>query len=86
MPRRGNPLSQTVSQLISVTYPTANALVEQFEKRKVFSKGRGQKRDRVFAFKSYLDLLHEGADDLTGVLAGEDYLVTNSATGVAAAL
>lgn len=67
-----------VAELLGVSYPTANAIVEQFAAKGYLALVKGGERDRVFGFKPYLDLLHEGTDDLTGVIAGEDYLVTNS--------
>jgi len=67
-----------VRKLLDVSYPTASSIVEQFESTGFLQKVKGDQRDRVFGFKPYLDILHEGAGDLTGVISGEDYLITNS--------
>lgn len=65
------------ARILGVTYPTASALVSDFEKAGYLINAGPQDWGRVFAFKPYLDILHEGAGDLTGVLASTDYLATN---------
>jgi Fic family protein len=67
------------ARLLDVTYPTAKTLVTDFEKAGYLVKAGTVERPwgKIYAFKPYLDILHEGAGDLTGVLAGTDYLATN---------
>lgn len=69
----------TVSQLaegIGSAFPTANALVADLIANGVMQEVTGGRRDRIFAFKPYLDLLHMAVGDLTGVVGEEDRLVT----------
>ncbi|MBK1667873.1 hypothetical protein CKO28_07475 [Rhodovibrio sodomensis] len=67
-----------VKDALGITYPTANSLVREFEDFGFVKKVRGGSRDRVYAFTPYLDILHEAAGDLTGIIGSEDYLITNS--------
>ena len=66
------------AEFIGTSFPTASNIVEEFEGAGYLVKVRGEERGRVFGFKPYLDILHEGAGDLTGVLESEDYLITNT--------
>ena len=67
-----------VAEKISATYPTANKMVSDFVRGNILEEITGSQRDRIFAFRPYLDVLHNSIDDLTGVLDSEDYLVTQS--------
>lgn len=67
-----------VTQILDVSFPTASKLVATFEEHGYLHNLRAAKRQRIFAFRPYLDILHESIDDLTGVIPGEDHLVTNS--------
>jgi len=64
------------AEQIGSTYPTANSMISDFVAGKILEEITGAQRDRIFAFRPYLDVLHNSIDDLTGVLDGEDYLVT----------
>ena len=67
-----------VAEKISVTFPTANKMVSDFIRGDILEEITGSQRDRVFAFRPYLDVLHDSIDDLTGILDSEDYLVTQT--------
>ena len=69
---------QTVADRMKITFPTANALVKAYEKTGYLQNVTGQRRHRIFAFRAYLDILHECADDLTDVIGETDHLVTPS--------
>lgn len=69
---------RAVQDMVQVTYPTANTLVSNLEKAGILSLVRDVERNRIYAFRPYLDLLHEAADELTGVIDGEDYLATET--------
>ena len=67
-----------VTTMIDASYPTANSVVDEYQDAGYLDQVGSGQRDRVFAFTPYLDILHETADDLTGVISGEDYLITNA--------
>lgn len=69
---------KSVAQELDVSFPTASKLVDEFERQGYLLNIRESKRDRIYAFRPYLDILHENVDDLTAVISGEDYLVTVS--------
>lgn len=48
-----------VQDLIQTSYPAANNLVRQFVKHGVLSEMTGQKRNRRFIYRDYIDLFHE---------------------------
>lgn len=67
----------TVNQLaqrLGVTFPTANALAADLLRHDVLVEVTGGRRDRIFAFKPYLEILHDAVDDLTDVVGGRDQL------------
>lgn len=65
------------AEMLDITYPTANTLIADFENAGYLVQASERAWGRIFAFKPYLDILHEGAGDLTGVIGGKDYLATN---------
>lgn len=65
-----------VADALDVSFPTAAKLVNEFQKLGYLTSVGEGKRDRRYAFQPYLDILHESIDDLTGVIDGEDLLVT----------
>ncbi len=65
-----------VARLIDATYPTANALVQNFESSGILTSVRDVQRNRIYAFRPYLDILHDATDELTGVIDGNDYLAS----------
>ena len=62
--------------MIDATYPTANTLVQQFEKAGILIPVRDVQRNRIYAFRPYIEILHEATSELTGVLDGDDHLAT----------
>lgn len=48
-----------VRTLISTTYPAANNLVRQFVNNEILVETTGQKRNRIFIYRNYVDLFHE---------------------------
>tara|TARA_B100000378_G_scaffold90312_1_gene71371 strand:+ start:2521 stop:3567 length:1047 start_codon:yes stop_codon:yes gene_type:complete len=67
-----------VSNNLGVSPPTANNLIDAYVDAGYLVQANSGRRNRVFAFKPYLDILHECADDLTEVLGEQDHLATNS--------
>lgn len=70
----------TVTQLaerIGSTFPTANSLVSDLIEHGILIEVTGGRRDRIFAFKPYLDILHTAVDDLTSVVGEPDHLVVS---------
>jgi Fic family protein len=51
-----------VMQLIGVTKPTASRAIALLTEVEVLAQIKGNKRDRAFVYKSYLDRLREGTD------------------------
>lgn len=70
--------SGIVSDTLSISAPTANNLIEAYCDAGYLVKANQAMRNRIFAFKPYLDILHDCADDLTEVLGQKDHLATNS--------
>jgi len=64
------------AELINATYPTASTLVQNFEKDGILTSVRDVQRNKIYAFRPYLDILHEATDELSGVIDGDDYLGT----------
>lgn len=54
-------LSQTVS-LLQVTKPTAIKAIEALRQARVLTEVTGKRRDRVYAYRRYLDVLGEGTE------------------------
>ncbi|MEJ2090068.1 MAG: Fic family protein [Gammaproteobacteria bacterium] len=51
-----------VQRLIQTSYPPANNLVNQFVTNNVLHEMTGQKRNRRFIYRDYIDLFHEGTN------------------------
>lgn len=49
---------KTIAEIIGRSYPAANALVSQLEELGLLHEVTGQKRNRVYIYKPYLDLLN----------------------------
>lgn len=47
---------KTVAQSLKVKHPTANTLIDKFQELGILREITGQKKNRLFAFKEYLDL------------------------------
>lgn len=63
---RARPVA-TIRDLASragLTYPTANKLVEKLEELGIVQELTGRSRDRVFAYKQYVQILSEGTEPL----------------------
>lgn len=56
--------ASTAAKETELTIPTVNAAFEQLQKLKIVTEVTGKKRDRVYSYKAYLDLLNEGAQPL----------------------
>ena len=52
-----------VSSELEVTYPTAKSLVDSFVGLGILREVSGRKRDRVFGFLPYLEILHSSAGE-----------------------
>jgi len=65
-----------VATALGVSFPTAAKLVQEFRDLGYLTNIGGAQRGKWYAFKPYLDILHESVDDLTGVIDGEDLLVS----------
>lgn len=51
-----------IVKLLDVTFPTANTLAKTFSKLGIFKEITGRQRNRMYAYKQYLDLLKEGTE------------------------
>ena len=51
-----------VRQLIQTSNPAANNLVNQFETHGLLQEMTGQKRNRRFIYRDYIDLFHDGEE------------------------
>ncbi len=67
-----------VEDMMNVSYPTANTLVQNLEREGIVASIRDVERNRIYAFRPYLDILHETSAELTGVIQGEDYLASET--------
>jgi len=47
-----------IESMLSVTFPTASAIANDFEKLGLFTEKTGLKKDRIFYLKEYLDLFN----------------------------
>jgi Fic family protein len=52
------------TKLSKLTLPTVNATFERLVKLGILQEITGKKRGRVFAYKSYVDILNEGTQPL----------------------
>jgi Fic family protein len=52
-----------VQDLIQTSYPTANDLVGRFVTHGLLQEMTGQKRNRRFIYRDYIDLFHDGPGD-----------------------
>ena len=52
-----------VQELIQTSYPAANNLVGQFVANCLLHEMTGQKRNRRFIYRDYIDLFHNGPGD-----------------------
>ena len=50
---------KNISQMLSVTFPTANILAEEFLKAGLFKEKTGQARDRLFSLWEYIGLFQK---------------------------
>jgi len=53
-----------VQELIQTSYPAANNLVTQFVTHGMLHEMTGQKRNRRFLYRDYIDLFHDGPEDV----------------------
>jgi Fic family protein len=75
--RRPYLTAKHVSEELGVSPPTANSLIRSYERARLLRNVTGRARGRVFAFKPYLDILHDCANDLSDVLKDTDHLATH---------
>lgn len=68
--------ARTAQTELEVTFPTANSLIAAYEAAGYLQPVTQARRHRIFAFRPYLDTLHECADDLTQVIGETDHLAT----------
>ena len=54
------------SEMIDVSFPTANKLASRFEELGLLSEITGQRRSRVFRYDPYIDLFGDPVDDVSG--------------------
>lgn len=57
-------IAEVASQL-GITFPAASAVVKRFEKLDLLKEQTGKKSFRMYAYKTYLDILKEGTQPLT---------------------
>ena len=69
--------AKRVGDLLKISPATANTLIDSYKEAGYIIQANERKRDRVYAFKPYLDILHECADDLSEVIGEIDHLATN---------
>ncbi|MFQ5535063.1 MAG: Fic family protein [Sphingomonadales bacterium] len=65
------------ASILATSYPTASSIVEQFVDAGYLVQINLRSRSKTYGFKPYLDILHEGAGDLNGIISGEDHLAVN---------
>jgi Fic family protein len=51
---------KNVSQAFSISYQAASMLVNQFEKHGILMEITGKKRDKMYVYKQYIDILSGG--------------------------
>jgi Fic family protein len=63
---RSRPVAtiQGLAARSGVSYPTAARAVESLQQIQIVSEITGRRRERVFAYREYLDILNEGAEPL----------------------
>ncbi len=63
---RDRPLSTipALAEKTGTSYPTVSRAVEELERLGIVREITGRKRDRVYAYTSYLDILNEGTEPL----------------------
>jgi len=54
-----------IQDLIQTSYPAANNLIAQFVRHGVLSEMTGQKRNRRFIYRDYIDLFHDAREGMT---------------------
>ena len=54
----------SISAAIEIAYPTVSRAVQILETRGIVSEITGRKRERVYAYTQYLDILNEGSEPL----------------------
>ncbi len=47
-----------ITELVPMTFPTANAIAKDFEVRGIFTEKTGRKKDRVFYLREYIDIFN----------------------------
>jgi len=67
-----------VASRMNVSVPTAHSLIASYSKAGYLTQVNKAKRNKIFAFKPYFDILHDCADDLSEVIGERDHLATNS--------
>jgi Fic family protein len=50
----------SIKEITSLSFPNANRLASEFEKIKILKEITGQKRNRIYEFVEYMDILNEG--------------------------
>jgi Fic family protein len=55
---------KTISERTGLSHPTVNAALSQLKQIGILSEVTGRKRERVYAYRRYLDVLGEGAEPL----------------------
>ncbi len=66
----------SLGRAIDATFPTTSKLIGDLERAGIVAEITGGRRDRIFAFRPYLDTLHDAIDDLGGVIGRSDHPVT----------
>ena len=51
---------KSIVEITNISYQNANHLASKFEKLDILKEVTGQKRNRIYEFKNYLDILNEG--------------------------
>ena len=51
---------KNVAEAFSISYQAASLLVNQFEKHGILKETTGKKRDKLYVYKQYIDILSEG--------------------------
>lgn len=76
--RRSYITGSIAAESLNISPPTANNLIDAYIDAGYLVQVNKARRNRVFAFKPYLDVLHECAEYLSEVLGETDHLATNS--------
>jgi Fic family protein len=65
---QGHPLIKIgpTAQALKLSVPTVTGALESLAKLKVAKEVTGKRRDRLFAYPRYLEILSEGTEPMTG--------------------